>query len=884
MRKILSLLLSLLIGFSVLPIFGTAVNAEEVEITPEQTKVLSLIGMGENEFEETALSRNLTRSQFIQYAAYAIGISEKNCTDREYYTDIDGYNTAGIINTFAELGILSVGETKEFEPDRIITSDEVLKIVISLLGYNTVAEYNGGFPQGYRTQANKLDLPVFFSSETLTAAQCFSLLAEALETPIYDITEISADGKVKFSKEDDKTLLSVYHSINTEEGYVRAVNTISLDDSVCDKGEMIIGDKRYNAENLGCLEDYLGLYSKVYYKDENNGGRYNAVLIIPDSENDTVVINADDVDELDSDYVLKAWNEKSNTYKKYNIERNVIVIKNGCKEKSEIRDVINNLNYGTLKLIKSTNGGYDCIIIKDYIPVSVSSISYEKDEIFDGLTNQRINIYDYDYVSMLDEDKNSIDISAINREDILNIAIGSEPNKYIEIVKSLKSVSGTVDSLEKSDDDTFCVINSLKYKVCKEYLKKNKISVGMNGMFKLDIFGNIADVSEQISSGKKLGLLIGTSLDDTFNSSLKLKIFDSTGKIQVYNVSDNVTIDEIRYKDMQKAADLLKNTANVQVIQYSVNSDSGINNIDTSNVSEKENADKTLRVEKPKTNSFVAYEKISSGSISRRLASNMFFNANTIIFGIPSEEKLNNNDYTDDDFIIVPFADLKYGIELDGNTKGYYLSRETPYVSALTVNNAYVSTKSSFTGHMYVLSDISERLDDENISRKYYTFYNSYDRKKYEYYLSDDVDTNADIGDTVILNTDTKGCIQEISMLYDASEGGEPMTQSNGITWKSNAYSNGSFNVVFMYAGYVAGNVIHGTFNRGGTAFDDNAAIDTNVHQPIIIDSSVKNKNEIVRIGDERDVKDMNSVNINDASKILLAFKGLDVTGVIVYN
>lgn len=888
MRKILSLLLSVFVLCGALLPGQIVAYAEYADITTEQIQILSLIGIQENEFTESALSRNLTRSQFVQYAAYAMGLSDGGCTDKQYYTDINQYSTAGFINTFVEMGILTVGETKEFEPDRQITSDEALKIVISMLGYSTVAEYIGGFPQGYRTQANKLDLNALFSSTTLTAAQGFSLLADALEIPCYDMTEISVSGKVKFSREEGNTLLSIYHSIDTDEGYVRAVNTISLDDSVCDMDEMIVGDNIYAAENLERLEDYLGLYVKLYYKDDKSGGKHNAVLVLHDSKNDTVTLNTQDVEDLDSGYNLKAWNEKSQSYKQYKIARNVIVIKNGCPEKSDIRDIVRSLNYGTLKLIKSDNGMYDCIIIKDYIPVLISTLSYEKDAIYDKLTNLRLDIGNYEYVSIMDENRNKIDSSALSAGDVLSVAIGSENNKYIEIIKSLSSVSGTIDSIEKRDADTICAINSMEYKVCKEYLLKNTISVGTKGAFMIDIFGNIADIRVGNDSDKKLGLLIDIAFDDMFNSSFKLKIFDSTGKMQVYSVSDNIVVDGIRYRDLKDAADLLNNKesngSNVQVIQYVLDSDNIMKEIDTSKVSEKEEADKSLRAVTPARNGFVSRESISSGGTSRRLASNMYFNANTIIFGVPSVEKLANNDYTDDDFSIVEYTALKYGLELDGKTKGYYTSRDNPYVSALTVNRSYITTQSTFSSHLYILTDVTERLDSDNCPQKYYTFYNSYDRKKYEYYLGDDVDSKADIGDTVILNADNKGCISDISVLYDASEGGPAMTQSTEMTWNGNFYTDGSLNVAFVYAGYIAGNVIHGTFDRSGTAFDDNVAIDASLYQPIIIDSSKKDKNQMVRLGDERDIRDMNTVNIYDCSLILLAYRGLDVTGVIVYN
>lgn len=886
MRKIPGMIMSIFVAFGVL-LQGQVIGyTESANITTEQIQILSLINMQESEFAESALERTLTRSQFVQYAAYAMGLSDGNCTDKKFYTDIDGYNTVGYINTFAETGILTVGETREFEPDRAITNDEALKIIVSMLGYKTVAEYTGGFPQGYRAQANKLNLPVFFSSTTLTAAQCFSLLAEALEVPLYDMTEISISGKVKFSKEDSNTLLSLYHGIDAEEGYVRAVNTITLDDSMCDVGEMIVGDKTYTAKDLGYLEDYLGLYIKIFYKDDNNGGRRNAVLALPKFKTDAVSIKTQDIRELDSEYNLKAWNEKGQNYKQYKIARNVIVVKNGCREKSDIRKVISDLNYGTLKLIKSDTGLYDLIIIKDYVPVSVSSLSYEMDTVYDGLTNKSLNIEDYDYVLIMDEDGNKIDTGSLSRGDVLSVATGSEPNKYIEIIKALKSVSGKVESIEKKDDDTFCVINSARYKVCKEYLQKSAIDVGTNGTFKLDMFGNIVGVITNINSGKTLGLLVGVALDNAFNSSLKIKIFDTKGKMQIYSATDSVIIDGIKYKDMKKVADLFKNdsnTANMQVVQYEINSENAIKNIDTSKAEGKEDPDKSLRVVTPAKNGFVSTMKISSGGISRRLASNIYFNANTVFFGMPSEEKIASGDYTDDDFSIIEYAALKYGLELDNDTKGYYTSRDEAYAAALTVNRAYITTKTTFSAHLYVVTDIVEKLDDDDCSQKFYKFYNTNDRKEYEFYLDDGIDSKADIGDTVILSADSKGCINEMRVLYDVSEGGAPMAQNTGLTWTNNFYKEGSLNVLFAYAGYVAGNVVHGTFDKSGTAFDDNIAVDTNLFQPIIIDTSVKDKNEMVRLGDERDIRYMNTSNVETCSLILLSYIGLDVTGLIVY-
>lgn len=113
-----------------------------------------------------------------------------------------------------------------FRPGETVTSAEFVKMCVCLIGYGDIAENNGGYPNGYITQAATLGLTEGIGeiayNQGITRGDAAVILANTLEAPILAIGDVHMDenGVVSLTPkmmdgtgEDYKNLLMMYFDI-----------------------------------------------------------------------------------------------------------------------------------------------------------------------------------------------------------------------------------------------------------------------------------------------------------------------------------------------------------------------------------------------------------------------------------------------------------------------------------------------------------------------------------------------------------------------------------------------------------------------------------------------------------------------------------------------
>lgn len=147
----------------------------------------------------------ITRGEFTSIAVKFYGRSPEPeyglSVSEQYFADVDNTTTlyANIINTAAFLGIVEGYEKRpafpltdlpDFKPNQAITVAEAITMLLRPLGYDTYADCNGGFPDGYLSAAAKYSLlPGVQADAILTREQAVELLWESL--PVYCLITVS---------------------------------------------------------------------------------------------------------------------------------------------------------------------------------------------------------------------------------------------------------------------------------------------------------------------------------------------------------------------------------------------------------------------------------------------------------------------------------------------------------------------------------------------------------------------------------------------------------------------------------------------------------------------------------------------------------------------
>lgn len=905
MKRTAAFILSIIMIVASVNISVFADSSDSFGMTEEQAKLLSVVGVADNgDLSEDVLNSELTRAGFLTYVARAVGMNENTAAAEKYYTDMNGHYAEGIASDFVQRGILSVGDDRKFEPERTILSEEAAKILMSVLGYGAVAENNGGFPYGYIKTANRIDLNMPTTGTALTVSSALAMIADSMMIYCYEPTKFSTDGYVDFSSKSGETLLSLYHSIKSEEGYVRASNTVSLDGVSCAEDEIVIGDSTYKS-NIGYTESFLGTEVKVYYKFQSNSNVKTAVLIIEKDNARVRDFEIKNISGLDASYKLNVWNDEGTKESSYSLERGVTVIKNGYAEDTDIRDIFDNLTNGTVRIVDADNNGlYEYCIIKDYVPFVVNYLDSSNSVIYDALKGGSYDLKDYDFARICDGSFNEVTVYTLSQNDVLSVAEASDKKSYIEIVSSAKTVSGTIDGIKDRSGKTYVEINGAEYEVNKLFLEKNNIYVGSGGSFKLDMFETIVAFDQSGTNGLKLGLLINAACENIFDSSLQLKIFGSDGKMGVYTVADKVKIDEVYYNDAGKAFAAIKNTesdkVDVSIVRYSLNSDGEIDYIDTEKLTDKENKKASLRGEVPVDDSPGDANNGSRtylGTASKRVGMSTYINSSTCIFAVPSKAVLNAGGYANEDFAVIPYSKVAEGSDIV--TKAYYTSSPALLAQGLIVYDYNFGVGGKSNGRdAFVISDVYEALDDNGDVKKAIEGYKAESAARQVYTLADSCKVEngsfSDLaeGDTVYVIGNNNNEITDITIVYDNSKGGEPDKQGYPTaTWTNkNRLNNNISNLVgtswsysYMYAGYKDGVFVSGFYDKSGSHEANDEGIDTAYAKVIVVDNDAKD-GEKVYVGDINDVRDADTVGVENCSRMVSTYVGAYLRSVVVYN
>ena len=177
--------------------------------------------------EETA-----SRADFVYAAAKLVNQTKYSGGDTYYYDVPQTFWAYNEICALTQLGILNGSDEKLFKPNDKITKGQAYKILLSLMGYKTYAESDGGFPYGYIKRANIIKLNDNVSSnELVTLADMFNLIYNAMTTNVLSVNKI-AGGSAEYSVSDNETLMSIYHGINYDEGTVTGAEHITTDGKV----------------------------------------------------------------------------------------------------------------------------------------------------------------------------------------------------------------------------------------------------------------------------------------------------------------------------------------------------------------------------------------------------------------------------------------------------------------------------------------------------------------------------------------------------------------------------------------------------------------------------------------------------------------------------
>lgn len=717
---------------------------------------LETLGIYSGETVDTIGSEYVTRGDFIIYLMRLM--NKDYASNNSLFNDVDEDDECYDAANNAKL--LGYYNGLDFRPDDNIRETDAAEILEKAMGYSLQLK-----SKSVLSVASDLKLPLTAAESTMTYNEMTEIFYAALHAPImkYDIK----DAGTSYEPDKDSTILSEYYNIEIIDGIMTANGVTSIYTDDC--SDKITIDNNEYGDPAGLGKAYLG-YNVRAYVDFSKDDDFGELKYIEERKNTVIDINEDEIDSV-SDRVTKITYTKKNKTKSETkkIDENAKVIYNGkffadYKAKNLIPES------GNIKLIDNNNDGvFEVIHIWNYSTIYVDRIVnntiYNK-YTYEGApeflkTDERNIKYDIYW----DGEKNKL--NDIKDGQIISVAISND-EEYVRIEISKAEVKGKLNS--KNTNECELNIDGEVYKFAKAFEKEyTNLELGRNYTFYLNFKGEVSAAEKSSAEDYEYAYLYSVVCSESENAAY-IKLFTKDGDWVRYSITDKVKIngkkytpEEAVYGKTNKMSPICSDgVTERQIVKIKYDGDT-IKEIKTA--SETSSYDEFNR----KTQSLNYYGQNNSFS------SLFYVNADTVIFGIPSDAPDNTEAY-----VISPslrwdgaYTITAYGYDEYGDTDVFTI----PIVSSTTggsISNCIVLEKHSILNS-----------DDEVINslRCSFGMFEDFDIE-----IKGNSVGDLKKGDLVNVSTDYMGRIKSVNPIYSWIDEGEKLYSPDNLHSDSNLY------------------------------------------------------------------------------------------------
>lgn len=471
-KRILCIILSVSVILSSFAIGVYGTEAEDAELNRAIT-VLSALGIMQGKGAEGfGAEDTLTRAEVSAAVLRFIGIDTYGESGGVTYDDVpEGHWAKGSIETATLLGILNGNGDGTFEPDENVTLAQVLKIVVNALGYEPQALDMGGYPEGYMTLAQRLDITdgVDFSGGVdapVTRGSFARVLYDALEVELME-TKVYGDN-TEISVSDGVTALEKYHKVLRKKGIVSSVYGSENSGASLEENQCIIDGELYETEVD--IIPYLGYYVEFYCTRAEGNEKSRIIAFFPSDVSATrTEIDFDDVASItvsESFDIDLAYYDEEGDKKKLSLDE-AIIYYNGKQVSFETAAdaqsfLDEHMIQGQLQIAKKdARNANNLLFVENYTSYVVADTSAQLDLImYDIYTAEGVKQGSLDFsnknnpdrkVFYYDSEGNEIVLGDIMLGDVISV-YESADGDLVKVYASKKTVAGEVTSKKQLPD------------------------------------------------------------------------------------------------------------------------------------------------------------------------------------------------------------------------------------------------------------------------------------------------------------------------------------------------------------------------------------------------------------------------------------------------
>ena len=572
----------------------------------------------------------VTRAEFVTTAVKMANLDENLFVSEQSYVDVAPEHWAyTAIETATQIGMVSGMGDGIFAPDSRVTMAQAVRVMVTLLGYERLAEAKGGWSAGYISLASELKILGGVKTpadEQITRGEIASLIYDVLHTKVME-TSVSVDAVLE---RKDYTLMNANMGIYKASGLVTATSLTGISDyrDKAAKGHIKINDIAYECE-FPNSKDFIGLPVDFYYRGETE----QTVILLQIKKNvEKTVVNAENILEFSESGIFKYEINDGKEIEEMTVSDTADIIYNEKAVKGlENKELIPENGTVTLYDINS-DGTVDIVSVKA-VEVHVVKYANENDELIafkDTSSPLTFNGAKDSLEIILADTGEEIALSSLAEWDIVSIlkSKNTTGSKMMTIYVSRKSVQGTVKEI--SDDEV--KIGTKTYKIVQS-MKKEEIKIGLSGRFCLDIDGRIAAFDGSDLNGEYGYLIAVDKTKKGIDKPIKLRMFTKKGVVEELYADDKLKIDGNEFSSLEAINEYLITSGRIagephQVVRFKENNKNEITEIDTIQPGDDE-TDENLTKDISATHSRTLYGGVFDCDFS--------YDASAVVFSVPDD-------------------------------------------------------------------------------------------------------------------------------------------------------------------------------------------------------------------------------------------------------
>lgn len=771
LNKILSLVLSVVLIISALSCISYANDAalgmevSEMPMLPvvteeEEPKVdenVVIYGKDSVEFlnalnitqiAEETLAENIKRADFLKMMNIAGGYGTDKGTTQIFVDLPLTDEREPYVRALYNLGIIAPDASGKIYPDAEISMQEAVAIAVKITGYSLVAEAKGGYPTGYFNvgKSNGILKGVPGSAfEVVTVGMAAKILENTLKSQLM-VQNFGTDSA--FEEYKGTNLLNQVFGIYTYQNVVKGVD-ISRVSGANDllQFTMDIGGNVIDASDILDAHSWLGYNVVAYYTNER-GDIPRLKFLQKTILNEETIIDFEDI-VLYSNGRIKIYDENDRE-KYYSCSSSLPLIYNSVSSSAPFsQSMIDALKAagknGVIRILDNNGDGTPDVVFADvYESYVVSFADTDKNIVYDRYDNTNSTVIDVkssdDYAVLYKADGEEGDITDISVDSVIAIYdsapyTANQSKKIIRVVEN--EISGTISSLKKNGD--IVIIDEVEYDVLAKAKAKfsHILTPGNEVTLKLDLNGNVIWVERKTTDFRYGFISAVHSGTGSLSDELVIKMYALDNKrLDVYEVAENVIIDDNKYSDASIAAARLDvaskeidslSTSKASIVRFKLNDKSQITCIDTilkkgstskadrDYANDLASANDTLFIEKATVTDYAVYNQILGETTF--LEKNGMALVHPAISGSNSDlQDVDNYNYVTHKSVLVEDKDYS-GASSDGTPLAYAVfDNGKNYFSKLVCLNGIVSASQnlSINNPCYIFDEVYDIYDEKD--------------------------------------------------------------------------------------------------------------------------------------------------------------------------